>query len=124
MKKMSFYFLVVVILIQCITKTAIVAYYEFNKAYIAAHYCENRAKPEMHCNGKCYLAKKIRTQENQESKIPLLRKEIKEITLFFSSFDFSLSPASCFIRSLQNALYVVKHYVSPYFKHFHPPPAN
>lgn len=33
--------------------------YEINKEYIANNLCENRNKPEMHCNGKCHLRKQI-----------------------------------------------------------------
>lgn len=27
--------------------------------------CENKNRPEMHCNGKCYLAKKLRLADEQ-----------------------------------------------------------
>jgi len=45
-------------------------YAEFvaNQKYIAAALCENRDKPEMHCNGKCYLMKKLKDAEEKEKK--------------------------------------------------------
>lgn len=42
--------------------------YELNKDYIAKVLCENKAKPKMQCNGKCYLAKKIKQAEEGEQK--------------------------------------------------------
>lgn len=45
-------------------------YVEFkaNQKYIAAALCENRDKPQMHCNGKCYLMKKLKEAEDKEKK--------------------------------------------------------
>lgn len=34
--------------------------YQVNKDYIASVLCENRNKPELACNGKCYLAKEVK----------------------------------------------------------------
>ena len=33
--------------------------FELNKKYIATTLCENRDKPQLHCEGKCYFMKKI-----------------------------------------------------------------
>lgn len=41
--------------------------YQTNKEYIASVLCENRNKPEMACNGKCYLNKKIEKSQNHDS---------------------------------------------------------
>ena len=42
--------------------------FEVNQKYIATKLCINRDKPEMHCNGKCYLANKIKQVEEKEKK--------------------------------------------------------
>ena len=34
--------------------------YAINKDYIAKNLCENRAKPKLHCNGKCHLMKQLK----------------------------------------------------------------
>ena len=41
--------------------------YNYNKEYIASVICENRNKPELACNGKCYLNKKIEQSKNHDS---------------------------------------------------------
>jgi hypothetical protein len=42
--------------------------YEANQKYIAKELCENRNRPEMHCNGKCYLMKKLKQAQDKEQK--------------------------------------------------------
>ena len=46
--------------------------WKLNQKEITATFCINKNKPKLHCNGKCYLAKKINQQEeiqkNNESK--------------------------------------------------------
>jgi hypothetical protein len=49
------------------TRFFVYAGFEMNKSYIASKLCENRNKPWLHCNGKCYLAKKIRQAEEKQN---------------------------------------------------------
>ena len=44
------------------------AEFKANQKYIAAALCENRDKPQMHCNGKCYLMKKLKDAQEKEKK--------------------------------------------------------
>lgn len=41
--------------------------YNMNKEYIVSVLCENRNKPELGCNGKCYLDKKIKSSKSHDS---------------------------------------------------------
>ncbi len=42
--------------------------YELRKDFIIRNYCVNKDRPELHCDGKCYLAKQIRAAEQQDEK--------------------------------------------------------
>ncbi len=42
--------------------------YQLRKDFIAKALCVNKQKPQLNCNGKCYLAKRLKTAEEQESK--------------------------------------------------------
>lgn len=42
--------------------------YAMNYEYIAEQLCENRDKPELHCNGKCHVAKEVQTQSDKEKQ--------------------------------------------------------
>lgn len=90
MKKLVTLLLVFIVLLQSSTKMAIVAYYQINKDFISSTLCENKAKPMMHCDGKCYLKKKIKAQESNESKLPGFLKQMPEVSLFMSLFELSL----------------------------------
>ena len=44
----------------------IYADFALNHKYIAENLCINKAKPWLHCNGRCYLMKKIKEAEQKE----------------------------------------------------------
>ncbi len=121
MKKIAILFLVTAVLLQCSMKVAIVAYYQINKDYIASNLCVNKEKPKMQCNGKCYLSKKIKAQEDQEQKLPSVLKGLDEITLFCSHYTISFSPVIHVISNLLNQKYILKYYNSPLVGIFQPP---
>lgn len=40
--------------------------FELNQRYIVTTLCVNRDKPQLHCNGKCYLMRKLKQAEQKE----------------------------------------------------------
>jgi hypothetical protein len=42
--------------------------FEIRRDYIIANLCVNRDKPLMHCDGKCYLAKRIAEAKEKEAR--------------------------------------------------------
>ncbi|WP_048504816.1 hypothetical protein [Chryseobacterium angstadtii] len=44
--------------------------YAVNYTYISTVLCVNKAKPELHCNGRCYLSKEL-AKTNDSDSIPL-----------------------------------------------------
>jgi len=46
-----------------------------NQTQIAATLCENKAKPALECDGKCYLRKQIQKQE-QKDQAPVETSEL------------------------------------------------
>ena len=42
--------------------------FEANQKFIAAELCVNKDKPQLHCNGKCYLMKKLKQAQDKEQK--------------------------------------------------------
>lgn len=55
--------------------------YAVNYQYISTQLCENRDKPELRCNGKCYVKKEIlKSSENQNAKESKI--QIKSIDVF------------------------------------------
>jgi len=55
--------------------------FEIRRDYIVANLCENRNRPMLNCNGKCYLAKRLAEAKKQEEK----QAESDYLTKLFSS---------------------------------------
>ncbi|MEE1884119.1 hypothetical protein [Pedobacter flavus] len=51
-----------------LSRCFVYAGFEVNKSYIVAELCENKDKPELNCNGKCFLKKKLKAAEEKERK--------------------------------------------------------
>ncbi|OSZ79595.1 hypothetical protein CAP35_15500 [Chitinophagaceae bacterium IBVUCB1] len=66
---------------QCLLKLGIVAWYEANKTYVANVLCENKARPQMKCNGKCYLRKQLNKTENTQQE-----NQIKKVSVEWLDF--------------------------------------
>lgn len=61
----------------------IILYWKVNQAYITQTLCENKNKPQMHCDGKCYLYKQLKkAEENQKSNLPNSIPKLKFIDQF------------------------------------------
>ncbi len=52
---------------QTFNRAAVVANYYTNTAAYAKN-CVNKAKPQMHCNGKCQMMKKLKEEEKKEQQ--------------------------------------------------------
>ncbi len=59
-------FLLIAVLSANFSRLYVYASFGLNQKYIAANLCENRGKPWLHCNGKCYLMKKVKQAEEKE----------------------------------------------------------
>jgi hypothetical protein len=60
--------LLIIAIISCsFSRFFIYAGFEMNQKYIATKLCENRNKPWLHCNGKCYLVKRLRQAEEKQN---------------------------------------------------------
>lgn len=62
------FFLMLSTLLANFSRLAISVGFDLNRKYIAVHLCENRSRPSLHCDGKCYFMKKIRQAEENEKK--------------------------------------------------------
>ncbi|MDR3716828.1 MAG: hypothetical protein P4L51_28805 [Puia sp.] len=105
---------------QTFSKNILVLDYQCNKKFIAANLCENKDKPDLKCEGKCYLCKKIKTEDKKEQENPERRAESK-----FESVPFA--QAFCMIHpdgSLLSVRYPLLHesiHSSYTVSFFHPP---
>jgi len=73
------YLLISLVLLQTFSREVLVVDFSLNRAAITARFCVNKARPLLHCDGKCYFAKQLKKQEDRESKAPNSLKERLEM---------------------------------------------
>ncbi|QXV66618.1 hypothetical protein INP83_05930 [Mucilaginibacter sp. 21P] len=67
LQRITAYLLIVALVSANFSRFFIYAGFELNRNYIATKLCENRNKPQLHCNGKCYFMKKLKQAEENKS---------------------------------------------------------
>lgn len=73
-------------LVQTFSRNFVIADYYTNTAKYAKN-CVNKARPKMHCNGKCQMMKKLQQEEKKDQDNPEKKSENKfEIVLSTKSF--------------------------------------
>jgi hypothetical protein len=92
-----------------------------HRDFISKNLCENKNRPEIKCNGKCYLNKKIKSQEKTEQQIPSILKGLDELVIHCSSFCFGMTPPVSILEVQVVIYYVMKNYPAPAFSFFQPP---
>ena len=117
----------ILLILVLLSKTAYGLFWQvnfrMNQREIARLECENKNRPEMHCNGQCYLAKKLKAAEEKEQKSTSERLEkMPEVVLSFQSIQ------PVFTAQFIPAIVVENHFtVSGFFPNaaangfFHPP---
>lgn len=68
MRSFIAYILLAAIMLPTLSPWGTIAYFKLNREYIAKVLCENRKRPDLHCDGKCYLAKKLKQQQEKQDK--------------------------------------------------------
>jgi hypothetical protein len=107
---------------QVFSQMGIFAWFVLNSDYVARVLCENKNRPELHCNGQCILARKLKAAEEKERHEMADLLKVKEIQLFNpESFFIYFSNVSLIISEKLNCFYLFKNYNSPQFPVFQPP---
>jgi len=92
---------IVFILLACVisayfSRDFAVASFELNQKYIAEKLCENKDKPWMHCNGRCYLMNKVKQAEENEKK--QANKDLRTNLQFTWCINFSSQLEKSYIK--------------------------
>ncbi|MCR8558968.1 hypothetical protein KXD93_15025 [Mucilaginibacter sp. BJC16-A38] len=95
--------------------------FELNRNYIASTLCENRDKPWLHCNGKCYFIKKIKqAQENERREAAKDGLSRLEVSFFQEPFKLRfIEPVT--LPDAKNpfpnySYYYTSHYIEAVFR--------
>lgn len=115
--------LITAMLTQSLSRGIIVLSYFTNKeAY--ERYCVNKARPQLHCDGKCQVAQKIKQEEERDQKDPLKSSRFSEVVFInqnaFIHIErvFTGLDAHTYLLPLS-----IGHTISVSHTFFHPPDA-
>jgi hypothetical protein len=123
MRTLVSYILLFALLLPLVSPWGTIAYYQLNKDYIARVLCENRDRPEMHCDGQCFLAKRIKAQQDKQDKETTERvQNTPSIQLFVeSTASFAFVPAISQLAASQLFTYLITSTSQSLDGQFRPP---
>jgi hypothetical protein len=84
-KQLTAILLMVAFLLQSMSKALVIVSYYSNKTLYAKN-CENKKKPQLHCNGKCQMIKKLKQEQKQDEANPERKLENKNESISFHSY--------------------------------------
>jgi len=111
--------LIFILSFNCLGKLGYITYYQVNKAYIMEVLCINKSKPELKCEGTCFLKKKLADAEQSHSQLPDNFKQL-EIPVFLVTYsDISfINPEKI---TQKHAHFIIYYNSLNRDKVFHPP---
>ncbi len=101
--------------------------FELRKEYIVKNLCENRFTPQLHCDGKCYLAKQLQkvAQEHAQSETEKQAETIKKaMSDVFEDTFFLENPDVAITKPIPTQTPYLEHFLSDFcILLLHPPSA-
>ena len=113
--------LLVAISLQILNRAVIYIDYYTNTAAFAKN-CINKARPMMHCNGKCQAMKKLKEQEKNEHNLPGVKTNDNSDVLSSKSFFPFLPSEQVTIHSIKlTSPRSIGNIINQSSDFFHPP---
>ena len=118
-KKLTAVILLIGIVANSFSYLVISTAYQFNKSYLTSVFCTNKNKPQLHCEGKCFLDIKLKELEQKNKKAEEhLKRTIETVSppitsLACATIEFELLHASSY--------YLIRYPIDKSSSIFHPP---
>src|SRR6516225_5553937 len=80
---------IILITIQAFSKWILIIEFDIYRSYISKNLCENRYRPQLHCNGHCLLMKKMAAEENQSSSAGTLKLNTETFLFIDNHTEYS-----------------------------------
>ncbi len=114
--------LIIAFIAQTFSGGLVMLNYYTNTAAFAKN-CENKARPKMHCNGKCQMMKKLKQEEKQDQQNPERKLENKTEVLSSKSFYCNSVDAIAIIALKASPIEKSYPLTDIAYSFFHPPQA-
>jgi hypothetical protein len=120
-KKSIALILLLIFTLQTFYASGFTIWFYANRAAIAKEHCINKNRPELKCDGKCFLNKKMREAgQHQDEEAPLHVKQLLEsspFTLFGNNHQLE-APPSCITHE---SVYIIRYNYNHSSSLFRPP---
>lgn len=83
--------MLLVLLVHIFSHGLLMLHYKLNQKFITERFCENKAKPKMHCNGKCHIKKTLKQLNGSKEKSASPVLEFSQYIITESLFTAALS---------------------------------
>jgi hypothetical protein len=116
--------LVAIVLLVCsvsvsLSNFVMLTIFSYNQNTLAKEFCVNKNKPQLHCNGKCYLLKKLKqAQEKEQQQDQKLQKILLQEAVIMLPFKFNPYRVE---EGIQLVLHSAGKPVTYAYSVFHPP---
>lgn len=123
MRSVIAYILLAAIMLPTLSPWGTIAYFKLNREYIAKVLCENRKRPELHCDGKCYLAKKLKQQQEKQDKETSEKVHNMPVIQLFTplSYTYNFEPEETVFREPVRFFHQLLFYAAPVAQLLRPP---
>jgi hypothetical protein len=116
-------FLLFALFAQVFSRSAIIMdYYTHVTAY--SKKCENKARPQMHCKGKCQMMKKLKEREKKDQELPSGKAELKNEMISSRSFFTHIPVQKSQTGTPDFACFLITFPEGTHTGVFHPPILN
>ena len=108
------------LIVQSASTSLTLINFELHRETITQLFCINKETPEMHCEGKCYLEKQIKADEDSHSDTPQTRAEF--LSLVFTLDVFPTALFTTFTTPIKHrSSYIIPYFTGAAIAIFHPP---
>lgn len=123
MKSAVYIFLVFILMFSHINKLWVLTDFAINQDYISKTFCVNKDKPMLNCNGKCYLAQKLKEQAEKEKKqIPQVLKEKSNVVYIYNYNAANVAYPVTTDSSNKSSIFYAGHISSKHLERIFRPP--
>ena len=113
-----------VLFVQTFNRLFLLADYYTNTAKYAQQ-CENKSRPQMHCDGKCQMTKKLQQEDNKDQQNPERKGDNKSEVIFYFKSSFASVPVFNCITKLPTYTVISAAKTTDHSTGiFHPPQAS
>jgi len=112
--------LMILLLTQSFSKWIIVMEYGLNRDFISKNLCINKAKPQLHCHGKCQMMKKMAEEEKQNGTKETTKLKFQDL-VFIDKLNYWELPSLTFTQLSYNEQQPLLISPAPPTSIFHPP---